>query len=123
MRKPAIALTLALLGLVVAPILVIFELSALFLAGMVSSEDSNPPVVKVLMFLAVVVIALLALALPVLALISGRRARAAARSGSTGGAGMATAAIVIAAIVTIGVLAAQVYYILMVAGSCSLEGC
>jgi len=123
MKRPAVALVLALVGLVLAPILVIVELSALFFAGMVTAEESNPLGVKVLVSVAVVVIALLSLLVPVLALISGRRARAAAKSGSTGGVGTATTAIVIASIVTAGVLAAQVYYLLMVFGSCSLDGC
>ena len=42
---------------------------------------------------------------------------------ATGGSGLATAALVIGVIVTAGVLVAQVYFVLMVFGSCSPDGC
>ena len=123
MKRPGTAFVLALVGLIVAPILVIFELSALFLAGMIAAEPTNSLIVKILAVALVVLIAVVALAIPLIALIVGSKARAAAKATQASGTGLATAAMVIASIVTAGVLVAQIYYILMVVGSCSLEGC
>ena len=122
-KRPGTAFVLALVGVFVAPILVIFELSALFLAGMIVAEPTNALIVKILAVTLVVLIAVVAVAIPLIALILGSRARAAARATQGSSTGLATAAMVIAAIVTAGVLVAQIYYILMVVGSCSLEGC
>lgn len=122
-KRPVTAFVLALVSVILSPVLFIFELSALFFAGMVTYEPANSIIVKILSIALVIVIGLLALIVPVIALILGIRARAAAKTGSTGGGGLATAAAVIAGIVTAGVLAGQVYLILMVVGSCSLEGC
>ena len=123
MKRPITFFVLALVSLVVSPILVVLELSALFLSGMVNAEPSNSAVIKVLSVAVVVAIALLALALPVIAVIGGSKARAASKQAQAQGSGLATAAVVIAGIVTAGVLIAQVYYVMMVTGTCSLEGC
>ena len=123
MKRPVTSFILALVSLILSPILVVLELSALFFAGMVIYEPANSTVVKVLSAMVVIIIGLVALALPLLAIMSGRKARAASRTAQTGGTGLATASLVIAGIVTAGVVAAQVYYVLMAFGSCSLEGC
>ena len=122
-KRPGTAFILALVGLIVAPILVIFELSALFLAGMIVAEPANSLIVKFPAVALVVLIAVVALAIPLIALIPSLRTRAAAKATQASGSGLAMAAIVIAAIVTAGVLIAQIYYILMVVGSRSPEGC
>lgn len=123
MRRPVTALVLALAGLVLAPLLITLELSALFLAGMVVAEPANSLIVKILFVTLVVLIGVAALALPLIATILGARARAAAKAMQATGTGPATAAVVIGAIVTVGVIIAQVYYLFMVVGTCSLEGC
>ncbi len=123
MKRPGAAFALALVSSILSPILVFIELSALFFAGMVTYEPTNSLVVKASSIAVVVLIGLLALALPLIAITTGRRARAASRSMATGGSGLATAALVIGVIVTAGVLVAQVYFVLMVFGSCSLDGC
>jgi len=122
-RRPGTAFVLALVSLILCPILLVIELSALFFAGMVAYEPSNPILVKILVIALVVVIALVTVALPVIALRVGMRARSAAKSTPDGGSGLATAGVVISAIVTVGVLVAQVYYLLMVFTNCGLDGC
>lgn len=123
MRRPVTSFVLALVTVIVAPILVFIEGTALLGASMVTYEPANPLWVKVLSVVIVVVIGLLALGLPVIALIAAARARTAAKSDPTRGAGLATSALVIAGIVSVGVLLAQVYFILPAAGACSLDGC
>ncbi|MDA3022113.1 MAG: hypothetical protein O2943_05535 [Actinomycetota bacterium] len=123
MKRPVTSFVLALVSVILSPILIFIEYTALFLAAMITYEPSNPPVVKVLSIAVVVAIALVALVIPVIALRAGIRARSAAKSTQTKGAGLATAAVVIAGLVTVGVLAAQVYVLLMSFGSCSLDGC
>jgi hypothetical protein len=109
MRRPGTAFALALVSLILCPILAFIEFTALFGAAMIANESANPVWSKVLAFVFVALIALLALALPVVAIILGRRARAASRSTGTGSSGLAMAAVVIGVVVTVGVLAAQVY--------------
>ena len=116
MKRPATAFVLALVSLVLCPILVFIEFTAWFGAAMVANEDANPVWAKVLSFVFVGLIALLALALPVLAISSGRKARAATKSAGTGGSGLATVAVVIGVIVLAGVLAAQVYTLISAFG-------
>jgi hypothetical protein len=53
----------------------------------------------------------------------GIKARAVAKSTPTKGVGLATAAVVIAGIVTAGVVMSQVFVILSVLGECGLDGC
>lgn len=103
------ALLLALISVVVSPSLVWIEFVALLFADMVTYEPENPLWVKVAVVATVVIIAALAFALPVAALVAG--------------AGKARASRVIAIVVIALVVAAQVYFILMAAGACSLEGC
>jgi hypothetical protein len=123
MRRPITSVVFALISLVLSPILLMIELSALLFAGMVIAEPVNEPWVKVLSGALVIVVGLLALALPIIAIAMGAKARAAARSTPTTGAGLAVAAMVIGGLVTAVVLAAQVYLVLMVTGGCSLDGC
>lgn len=123
MKRPVTAIILALVSLILSPILVFAEFTALFAAAMITYEPANPGWIKALSLAFVIVIAILALALPVIAITVGSKARAASRVTATDGSGLATAAVVIGVIVTAGVVAAQVYFALMVAGSCSLERC
>lgn len=123
MRRPATAFVLAVVSVILSPILLMVEFTALLFAAMVTYEPANSLVVKVLSVALVVAIGLVVVIIPVIALTTGVRARAAVKAASSGGGGLATAAIVIAGIVTVGVLAGQVYLILMAVGSCSLDGC
>lgn len=116
-KRPVLALVLALVSVILCPILAFFELTTLILAAMVTSEPTNTVLVKVLAWAVFAVIGCLAIALPVIALILGTRARAAAKSTPTMNAGNALAAVVIAGIVTAGVLGWQVYLVLMAAGA------
>lgn len=117
MKRPVSSFVLALISLVLAPIVIFIEFTALFGAAMITYEPNNSPIVKVIAVAVVILIGLFALAVPALALFLGMKARAAAQSIPTEGVGLATAAIVIAGIVTAGVVAAQVYFILMVVGA------
>ena len=108
MKRPATAFVLAVVSLILCPILVFIEFTALFGAGMIAYEPANPVWIKALAFVFVGLVGLLALALPVVVIRLGRRARAASRSTGTDGSGLATAAVVIGVIVTVGVLAVQV---------------
>lgn len=121
--RPTSAFVVALVSAVLCPILIMVEFTALFFAAMVNAEAANSTFVKALTVAIVIVIGLIALAVPIVALVLGARARAASKTMPVPRAGLATAALVIAGIVTAGVAAAQVYMILMAAGSCSLEGC
>ncbi|NQW73126.1 MAG: hypothetical protein HQ453_10380 [Actinobacteria bacterium] len=119
------SLLLALVSVVVSPSLVWIELVALLFADMVTYEPENPLWVKVAAVVAVVFIAALALALPVAALVAGKRASSSSASSENvaAGARKALASQVIAIVVIAFVIAAQVYFILMAAGACSLDGC
>jgi hypothetical protein len=119
------SLLLVLISVVVSPSLVWIELVALLFADMVTYEPENPLWVKVAAVVAVVFIAALALALPVAALVAGKRARSSTASSENvaAGARKALASQVIAIVVIALVVAAQIYFILMAAGACSLDGC
>lgn len=123
MKRPVTSFVLALVSLVVSPLLVFFELTALLLAGMVIYEPANATVLKVLSVVVVIAIGLIALAVPVLAFVMGSKTRVASKMTPIPRAGLATAAMVIAGIVIVGVLLTQVYIILMVLGVCSFDGC
>lgn len=110
MNRPGVSFVLALLSIILSPILVFIEFTAWFGAAMISYEPANALWTKILSFAFVGLIALLALALPVLAIRSGRRARAAAKLAGAGGSGLATSAVVIGVVVA-GVLAAQVNFL------------
>lgn len=117
MKRPVSSFVLALISLVLSPIVIFIQFTALFGAAMITYEPNNSPIVKALAVAVVILIGLLALAVPVLALVLGTKARTAAQSIPTEGTGLATAAIVIAGIVTAGIVVVQVYFILMVVGA------
>jgi len=123
MKRPVAPFVLAVVSLILAPILVWIEFIALFLSGMVVAEPSNDAWVKVLAVVVVVVLGVITVALPVTALVKARKARARATRNPESGSGLAMAALVIAGLATLGVVAAQIYILLMVFGACSLEGC
>ena len=108
MKRPVTAFVLALVSVILCPILLFIEFTALFGAGMIAYEPANPIWVKVLAFVFVGVVGLLALALPVIVILLGRKARAASSPTGTTGSGLAKAAVVIGVIVTLAVLAVQV---------------
>ncbi len=111
-KRPVAAFILALVSVVLAPLLIFIEFTALFGAAMITYEPANPLWVKIIAVAVVILIALLAVAVPVLAVFMGIRARAVAKSTPTKGAGLATAAIVIAGVVAAFVVAFQLFTIL-----------
>ncbi len=113
MKRPVASFILALVSVILAPILFFIEFTASFFAAMVTYEPANPLWIKIIVVIVVILIGLLSLSVPVLAVIMGVRARANAKLVPTEGAGLATAAIVIAGIVTVAVAAIQLYIILM----------
>jgi hypothetical protein len=119
------ALLLALISVVVSPWLVWIEFVALLFADMVTYERANPFWVKVAVVVAVLLIAALTFVLPVAALITGKRARRAIRSGEivAPGARKAFASQVIAGLVIAFVVAVQAYFVLMAEGICGLDDC
>ena len=123
MKGPVAPFVLALVSMVLSPTLVFFEMAALFFADMVNNEPSNSTAVKVLTVVIVIAIGAIALAVPIIALVMGSKVRAGSKLTPIPRAGLATAAMVIAGILTAGVVLAQAYMILMVFGKCSLEGC
>ena len=112
MKRPVTSFVFALVTVVLTPIVMFIEFTALFGAGMIAYEDANPLWVKIIAVAVVILIALLALAVPVLAVFMGMKARTVAKSTPTKGAGLATAAIVIAGIVAAFVVAFQLFTIL-----------
>jgi hypothetical protein len=111
-KRPVVPFILALVSVVLAPLLIFIEFTALFGAAMITYEPANPLWVKVISVAVVILIALLAVAVPVLAVFMGIRARAIAKSTPTKGAGLATVAIVIAGVVAVFVVAFQLFTIL-----------
>jgi hypothetical protein len=122
-KRPVASFVVALVSVIVSPVLFMIEMPAFLFAAMVIYEPTNPPVVKALTAAVVVVLGLLVVAVPVIAVIMGARARAASRLTPTPRAGLATAAMVIAGIVTAGAVISQIYVVLFAFGVCSLEGC
>jgi hypothetical protein len=111
-KRPVAAFILALVSVVLAPLLIFIEFTALFGAAMITYEPANPLWVKIIAVAVVILIALLAVAVPAFAVFMGMKARAVAKSTPTKGAGLATAAIVIAGIVAAFVVAFQLFTIL-----------
>ena len=116
MKRPVTSFVLALVTVFLSPIVIFIEFTALFGAGMITYEPANPLWVKIISVVVVILIGLFALAVPALAVVLGNKARAIAKSTPTKGAGLATAAVVIAGIVTAGVFVFQVFVILTVLG-------
>lgn len=102
MRRPGLALALALVTVVLCPVLLFIQFTAWFGAAKIADEQANLMRVKVLSFAVVALIALVAFARPQLAACMGWRARAAARSTGAGGSGPATAAVMIGTVVAVG---------------------
>jgi hypothetical protein len=123
MNRPVTSFVFALVTVFLSPILLFIEFTALFGAGMITYEDANPLWVKIISVVVVILIGAFAVAVPALALFMGIKARAVAKSTPTKGVGLATAAVVIAGIVTAGVVMSQVFVILSVLGECGLDGC
>lgn len=111
MKHPATSFVLALVSVILVPILLFIEFTALFFAAMVTYEPNNPMWVKIVSVIVVILIGLLTLSIPVSAVLMGARARATARSTHAQGTGLATAAVVIAGIVTAVALVTQVFVI------------
>ncbi len=116
MKRPVTAFVFAVASVIICPIVLFIEFTALFGAAMITYEPANPLWVKIISVAVVILIGLFALAVPTLAVILGMKARATAKSTPTKGAGLATAAVVIAGIVTAGVFVIQVYLILTAFG-------
>ncbi len=116
MKRPVTAFVFALASVILTPILLFIEFTALFGAGMITYEEANPLWVKIIAVIVVILIGLIVVAVPALAVVIGIKSRAAAKSTQTKGVGLATAAVVIAGIVTAGVVVGQVSLILTAFG-------
>ncbi|MFM8599583.1 MAG: hypothetical protein ACKOB8_11375 [Mycobacterium sp.] len=123
MKRPVTAFVLAVASLILSPVLVFIEITALLFAAMVIYEPTNPPAAKVLSVAFVVVVGLFASAVPVIAIITATKARAASRQTAPQGSGLATAAVVIAGIAGAAAVVSQAYVVLLATGACSLDGC
>lgn len=104
---PKASLSLAITSVFLTPVVLWVELIVLLLADMVTYEPSNPLFVKALAVGVVVLAGAVALALPLFTLLRSDRVAAQVISGVV----LALWAIV------------QVYFVLMVAGICALDGC
>jgi uncharacterized membrane protein YqjE len=113
----------ALVSVIVSPVVVVVEFIALMILARAIYGPEYSLVAKAVSVAVLVALGLIALALPVTAVITGTRARAAARLMATQKSGVATAAVVIGAIVTVGIAVAQVYVALLGTGVCGLDGC
>lgn len=123
MKRPVTAFVLAVASLILSPVLVFIEITALLFAAMVIYEPTNPPAAKVLSVAFVVVVGLFASAVPVIAIITATKARAASSQTAPQGSGLATAAVVIAGIAGAAAVVSQAYVVLLATGACSLDGC
>jgi len=108
---------------VLTPVLLVIEFLALFVLGRAIYGPEYSLLAKALSVGLIVAIGLLALALPALAVVSAIRARRASTTESGRASGLATAAVVIGAIVGVAVVGAQVYLALLGTGVCGLDGC
>jgi len=113
----------ALVSVFVSPVMVVIEFFALMILARAIYGPQYSLMAKAVAVAVLVALGLIALALPVTAVITGTRARAASRSTPTQKSGVATAAVVIGAIVTAGIAVAQVYLALLGTGVCGLDGC
>ena len=123
MTRSGRALLVALVSVIVSPVVVVVEFIALMILARAIYGPEYSLVAKAVSVAVLVALGLIALALPVTAVITGTRARAAARLMATQKSGVATAAVVIGAIVTVGIAVAQVYVALLGTGVCGLDGC
>ncbi len=123
MTRPGAALSVALVSVIVSPVVVAIEFFALLILARAIYGPEYSIASKALAVAVLVALGVIALALPVTAVITGTRARAASRLITTQSSGAATAAVVIGAIVTAVIAAAQVYLTLLGTGVCGLDGC
>ena len=123
MSRPGTSFALAVASAVLAPVLLAIEFLALFVLGRAIYGPEYSLLAKALSVGLIVAIGLLALALPALAVVSAIRARRASTTESGRASGLATAAVVIGAIVGVAVVGAQVYLALLGTGVCGLDGC
>ena len=105
--SPPVSLALAITSLFLTPALLWVQLIVLFLADMIASEPSNPLFAKVLAVVVVILVAAGGLALPLTVFTRSERVAARVLSG-----------------IALGLwVAAQIFFLLMVAGICALDGC
>ena len=111
------------MSVIVSPVVVAIEFLALLILARAIYGPEYSIASKALAVAVLVALGVIALALPVTAVITGTRARAASRLITIQSSGAATAAVVIGAIVTAVIAAAQVYLTLLGTGVCRLDGC
>jgi len=119
------ALVVSVLGAIVFPVLLVAEMLAFMMAGMLAYEPSNPWFIKVAAAIVVALVGAASLLLPAVGFVMGTRARRLIGSSDAfvAGAGVALTAQVIAGIAMAGVVLMQVFLVLWAAGVCSLDGC
>ena len=119
------ALVVSLIGALVCPFLLFFQVVFLLGASMIIYEPSNPGWIEVVAVVIVILIGAAAIALPVTSFIMGKRARRVIKASDVPvpGARRALASQVISAIVFVVGAGVEIYLILLSAGVCSLDGC
>lgn len=116
MSRPAKALALAIVSLVLCPVLLWVEVIALMISAMVVNEDANSLPVKVASVAFVVLLGLLALTLPAVSLVWGNQSRAATRPEGVQRSSPAVAALVIGGLALAGVVLGQISLVLWALG-------
>lgn len=119
------ALVVSLIGALVSPFLLFFQVVFLLGASMIVYEPSNPVWIEIIFVLIVILIGALAIALPVTSFTMGKRARSVIPTSDVpvARAGQAMASQVISAIVFLLCAGVEIYLVLLSLGVCSLDGC
>jgi hypothetical protein len=115
----------SLIGVLVSPFLLFFQVVFLLGASMIMYEPSNPWWVKLIAFVIAILIGAVAIALPVISFVMGKRARRVITTSDVpvAGARRAVASQVISVIVLALGVVVEIYLVLMEAGVCSFDGC
>ena len=106
-RSNSVALTLAISSVVITPVLLLVEISGLFLLGMILAEPANSFLIKAIAVFVAISIAALALVLPMVAFLSNK----------------SVASRVLAGVVIAAWLITQLWVLGTLLGACSFEGC
>lgn len=119
------ALVVSLIGALVSPFVLFFQVVFLLGASMIVYEPSNPVWIEIVFVVIVIFIGAVALALPVTSFFMGKRARRVIATSDVpvAGARQAMASQVISAIVFVLCVGVEIFLVLLSVGVCSLDGC
>lgn len=119
------ALVVSLIGALVSPFVLFFQVVFLLGASMIVYEPSNPVWIEIVFVVIVIFIGAVALALPVTSFLMGKRARRVIATSDlpVAGARQAMASQVISAIVFVLCVGVEIFLVLLSVGVCSLDGC